>query len=148
MKYKAKNKISKFKSEIKALIRNYEYNQDLTWEEKRILSKLGYLEEKLDDIQYDIEYYCKDVLKGKLYLNGSERFAIYNPDNFGNETYFTCGSAIELYMHDIYEDEYMWHSGRVEAYYNDKKGRNVYCFINSTGENKDLEEGDLVRIRI
>lgn len=144
-KNNALSKIKNFRSELEMFLSKYndfkhieEESENLSFEEKKIFSKLCWLNEKLEDLEEDIKYYSKPTIEGKLYLNENNRFAI-------DEKCFHCGSPIEMYLYDIFEDSFVWCSGRVEG--RNENGENIYYFLNNDGESKDLEEGDLVRIR-
>lgn len=137
-KFEIESKIRNLKTYIKETI-YYANLDELTWEEKKIIDYLSNLEDKLCDAEHYIKYYSKETKKGNLYQQADGRYAI---DEY---TYFTSGSPIEMYLYDPYEEKNIWCEGRVESRYTDNGS--VYYFLNSDGENKDLEEGDLVRVR-
>ncbi len=145
-KNKALSKIQRFRSELGMFLSEYndfrdieEESENLSFEEKKIFSKLCWLNEKLEDLEGDIKYYSKKSTQGKLYKQDDGRYAI------NDSNYFTCGSPIEMFLYDSWQDEKVWCEGRVEGRF--ENGESIYYFLNKDGDNKDLEEGDLVRIR-
>ena len=110
-----------------------------TWEDKKVQSRVGWLVEKIEDIEHDIKYYSKKSKQGKIYKQSDGRFAI-DEDN-----YFTCGYPLEMFVYDSFECEKVWCEGRIEGRFENRES--IYYFLNKDGDNKDLEEGDLVRIR-
>lgn len=111
-----------------------------TWEDRKVKSIVEVLIEQIEDVECNTRYYCKESKTGRLYKQNDGRYAI------DQENYFTCGSALEMLLYDSWEEKEVWCAGRVESKYTDNG--QVYYFLNKDGDNKDLEEGDLVRVRI
>lgn len=106
-----------------------------TWEDEKIKNSIDSLADKLYDYEQTMKYYSKKPQEGRLTLNSRGRYEI-------NDIELTCGHGLEMYLYDSYEECEIWCEGRVEA------DNGKYYFLNLDGSNKDLEEGDLVRVRV
>ncbi len=132
-------KVLDLKSYLERVLDCAEYDS-LSWEDKKILECFHRLDDELYTIGNSIQYYRKKSIEGRLHQREDGRFAI---DEYN---YFTSGSPMEMYLYDDYEEENIWCKGRVE--YMHESNREYYYFLNEDGKNKELEEGDLVRIRL
>ncbi len=135
-KYEIECKIREFRKYLEGILNNSEAE---TWEDEKVRISIDRLADKLHDYEYTIKYYRKEPKKGNLRLNSRGRYEV-------NDIELTCGSGLEMYLYDTYEECNMWFEGRVEARHDGSEA--IYYFLNYDGLNKDLEAGDLVRVRI
>lgn len=136
-KYEIESKIRSLRTYLQSIVENA--GSERTWEEKKILSCIDDLKEKLYDAEHDMKYYSKEPKVGKLHLQSDGRYAL-------EDTTFTSGHGMEMFLYDPYEKEEVWFTGRVECKHTENGP--VYYFLNSDGPNKDLEIGDMVRVRL
>lgn len=104
-----------------------------SFEDRKSCKSLERLIESMEDFVGDIKHYSKDTEQGYLQLNSNGRYVL-------NSTELTCGYPIELWDNKCHE----WEDGRIE--HSSKYGG--YYFYNYDNENKTLNEGLKVRIRV
>lgn len=135
-KYDIENKIRNLRLYLEGILSN---DKAETWEDEKIRNSIDVLADKLYDYEHTMKYYSKKPQKGNLRLNSNGRYEVNNIE-------LTSGHGLEMYLYDSYEECNIWCEGRVESRHTENGA--VYYFLNSDGSNKDLEEGDLVRVRL
>lgn len=129
-------KLSSIKYDLKRLI-----SEDVdTWEDVKISEMVENLLDDIDTAEGNIRYLCKPTREARLYKQNNGRFAV------DDETEFSCGCPLEMYLYDEWEECNVWCSGRVESMH--VEGEQTYYFLNRDGKDKILEDGDLVRVRV
>lgn len=131
-KYEIESKIRNLRLYLEGIVNNEKAE---TWEDEKIKSSIDSLADRLYDYEQTMKYYSKKPQESRLTLNSSGRYEV-------NDIELTCGHGLEMYLYDSYEECEIWCEGRVEA------DNGEYYFLNLDGANKELEEGDLVRVRI
>ena len=131
-RYEIESKIRNLRLYLENIVNNEKAE---TWEDEKIKNSIDSLADKLYDYEQTMKYYGKKPQEGRLTLNSRGRYEI-------NDIELTCGHGLEMYLYDSYEECEIWCEGRVEA------DNGKYYFLNLDGLNKDLEEGDLVRVRV
>ena len=131
-RYEIESKIRNLRLYLENIVNNEKAE---TWEDEKIKNSIDSLADKLYDYEQTMKYYGKKPQEGRLTLNSRGRYEI-------NDIELTCGHGLEMYLYDSYEECEIWCEGRVEA------DNGKYYFLNLDGSNKDLEEGDLVRVRV
>jgi hypothetical protein len=133
---KAKNKMSLLKSELNSIFDNV---PSKTLEDKIAYSNLEAIIDNLDEVISRINHYSKPVIEGTLREMDNGKFELISNGEY--VTYFSCGSSIECFCYDEFDEEYKWFAGRVE--YKDG-GYYFYC---SDAGNPFLFTGMTARIR-
>ncbi|MDY3001917.1 DUF5348 domain-containing protein [Romboutsia timonensis] len=131
-KYEIESKIRNLRLYLEGIVNNEKAE---TWEDEKIKNSIDSLADRLYDYEQTMKYYSKKPQESRLTLNSSGRYEV-------NDIELTCGHGLEMYLYDSYEECEIWCEGRVEA------DNGEYYFLNLDGANKELEEGDLVRVRI
>lgn len=135
-KYEIESKIRNLRLYLEGIVNNEKAE---TWEDEKIKNSIDSLADRLYDYEQTMKYYSKKPQESRLTLNSSGRYEV-------NDIELTCGNGLEMYLYDSYEECNMWFEGRVEARHDGSEA--IYYFLNYDGLNKDLEDGDLVRVRI
>ena len=135
-KYEIESKIRNLRLYLENILNN---NKVESWEDEKIRNSIDMLADKLYDYEHTMKYYSKKPQKGNLRLNSNGRFEV-------NDIELTSGHGLEMYLYNSYEECNIWYEGRVESRHTENGA--VYYFLNTDGPNKDLEEGDLVRVRL
>lgn len=135
-KYEIESKIRNLRLYLENILNN---NKAESWEDEKIRNSIDMLADKLYDYEHTMKYYSKKPQKGNLRLNSNGRFEV-------NDIELTSGHGLEMYLYNSYEECNIWYEGRVESRHTENGA--VYYFLNTDGPNKDLEEGDLVRVRL
>ena len=131
-KYEIESKIRNLRLYLEGIVNNEKAE---TWEDEKIKNSIDSLADRLYDYEQTMKYYSKKPQESRLTLNSSGRYEV-------NDIELTCGHGLEMYLYASYEECEIWCEGRVEA------DNGEYYFLNLDGANKELEEGDLVRVRI
>lgn len=131
-KYEIESKIRNLRLYLEGIVNNEKAE---TWEDEKIKNSIDSLADRLYDYEQTMKYYSKKPQESRLTLNSSGRYEV-------NDIELTCGHGLEMYLYDSYEECEIWCEGRVEA------DNGEYYFLNLDGANKELEEGDLVRVRV
>ena len=135
-KYEIESKIRNLRLYLENILNN---NKVESWEDEKIRNSIDMLADKLYDYEHTMKYYSKKPQKGNLRLNSNGRFEV-------NDIELTSGHGLEMYLYNSYEECNIWYEGRVESRHTENGA--VYYFLNTDGPNKDLEEGDLVMVRL
>jgi len=85
---------------------------------KTLEDKIAYkqLEVIIDNLSVAIDrinHYSKPVVEGTLKELENGKFELID-GNGKYVTYFSCGSSVECFCYDDFEEEYHWFAGRVE----------------------------------
>ncbi len=131
-KYEIESKIRNLRLYLEGILNNEKAE---TWEDEKIRNSIDSLADRLYDYEQKMKYYSKKPQESRLTLNSSGRYEV-------NDIELTCGHGLEMYLYDAYEECEIWCEGRVEA------DNGEYYFLNLDGANKELEVGDLVRVRV
>ena len=133
------NKIQALKLDLDNLVDEYSANDSV---DEIIYSDLAHIGEVLETYLVDVEYYSKDTEICYLKKNKFAKFDALS--GFDGKCLATlhCGSALELYAFDKYDECDKWFIGRVE--HNKQKG---YYFCCEDLDNPALHDGMRVRVR-
>lgn len=138
---KALDKLSFSKAEIERLWEEAQ-KQGKSFEDKQAYNILENIIGEMEAAVDRLKRYSLPTIEGKLREMDNGKFELLD-DSGKYITYFSCGSMIECYCYDEYEEENRWFSGRVE--YKSENDQRGYYF--SGADRPFLYTGMRARIR-
>lgn len=139
---KALSKLEIAKSDIESLWNEGQKSNNKSFEDKQANRILENIIEEIDTSAYKLKRFTMPVIEGTLREADNGKFELYD-DNGKYVTYFSCGSPIECYLYDDYEESNVWYPGRVE--HKSENGVKGYYFVGP--DNPYLYNGMKARIR-
>ena len=125
---KVLERLKKVSSEINSSIKLAQYDKyddlsglDINYddaEQEFLREELQSIFSRLEVISQDIEYLAKPIrYEGNLYKNSIGKYEL------NKDFQFSCGSSIEAYIYDEYDEKYKWVASRIEH-----NGKDYYLY--------------------
>ncbi|MEG0775458.1 hypothetical protein [Clostridium sp.] len=129
------------------MLNDNRHKGELSFEENVLLNRLHKVKDEMEKYLDRVKYFDGHVYEGTLKMDDHGKFYLdyIDEDGLSSRKTYSCGSRIEIYLYDDYEESWDWSLGRVESGSEMNEHGHKYIYY---GSNKPyLEEGMKVRYR-